>query len=55
MSDATEAGQRMNAVLQRQKAAHLSDGAPSAEKRIEWHRPLHQAPDRATRRRSSKP
>jgi coniferyl-aldehyde dehydrogenase len=36
MSDATEASQRMNTVLQRQKAAHLRDGAPSAEKRIEW-------------------
>ena len=36
MSDATEASQRMNAVLQRQKAAHLRDGAPSAEKRIDW-------------------
>ena len=36
MSDATEAGKRMNAVLQQQKAAHLRDGAPSAETRIEW-------------------
>ena len=36
MSDATEAGKRMNAVLLQQKAAHLRDGAPSAEKRIEW-------------------
>ena len=36
MSDATEAGKRMNAVLQRQKAAHLSDGAPSVETRIDW-------------------
>jgi len=36
MSDATEASKRMNAVLQRQKAAHLRDGAPSVEKRIDW-------------------
>jgi coniferyl-aldehyde dehydrogenase len=36
MSDATEASQQMNAVLQRQKAAHLRDGAPSLEKRIDW-------------------
>jgi coniferyl-aldehyde dehydrogenase len=36
MSDATEAGKRMNAVLQQQKAAHLRDGAPSVEKRIDW-------------------
>jgi coniferyl-aldehyde dehydrogenase len=35
MSDAAEPGQRMNAVLQRQKAAHLRDGAPSAEQRID--------------------
>jgi coniferyl-aldehyde dehydrogenase len=26
----------MNHVLARQKAAHLRDGPPSAEKRIEW-------------------
>src|ERR1700722_2204734 len=35
MSDAAEPGERMNAVLQRQKAAHLRDGAPSAEQRID--------------------
>ncbi len=35
MSDVTEAGQKMNAVLQRQKAAHLRDGAPSVELRID--------------------
>ncbi len=28
--------QRMRDVLARQKAAHLKDGPPSAEKRIEW-------------------
>jgi coniferyl-aldehyde dehydrogenase len=36
MSDTAEASRRMNAVLQRQKAAHLRDGPPSAEKRIDW-------------------
>ena len=35
MSDAAEPGERMDAVLQRQKAAHLRDGAPSAERRID--------------------
>src|SRR5580704_16202677 len=28
--------QRMRDVLARQKAAHIKDGPPSAEKRIEW-------------------
>ncbi len=32
----SEAEARMNAVLAKQRAAHLKDGAPSAEKRIEW-------------------
>ncbi len=31
-----EAESRMREVLERQKRAHLKDGAPSAEKRIEW-------------------
>jgi coniferyl-aldehyde dehydrogenase len=31
-----EAEIRMNAVLAAQRAAHLKDGAPSAERRIEW-------------------
>ena len=35
MSDAADQGQRMNAVLERQKAAQLSDGAPSLEARID--------------------
>jgi len=35
MSDAADHGQRMNAVLQRQKAANLRDGAPSLEARID--------------------
>ena len=32
----SEAETRMNAVLARQRAAYLKEGAPSAEKRIEW-------------------
>jgi coniferyl-aldehyde dehydrogenase len=36
MSDAADHGQRMKAVLQRQKAANLRDGAPSVEARIDW-------------------
>jgi coniferyl-aldehyde dehydrogenase len=35
-TDPSDASGRMNAVLARQRAAHLKDGAPSAEKRIEW-------------------
>jgi coniferyl-aldehyde dehydrogenase len=35
MSQAPDHGQRMNAVLQRQKAAQLRDGAPSLEVRID--------------------
>jgi coniferyl-aldehyde dehydrogenase len=33
---ATDQVQRMKDVLARQKAAHIKDGPPSAEKRIEW-------------------
>jgi coniferyl-aldehyde dehydrogenase len=33
---ATDEAQRMKDVLARQKAAHIKDGPPSAEKRIEW-------------------
>src|SRR5579872_1133748 len=33
---AVDATSRMRDVLERQRRAHLKDGAPSAEKRIEW-------------------
>jgi coniferyl-aldehyde dehydrogenase len=32
----TDPGAQMRGVLDRQRAAHLKDGSPSAEKRIEW-------------------
>ena len=35
MSDAADHGQRMKAVLQRQKAANLRDGAPAWKARID--------------------
>jgi coniferyl-aldehyde dehydrogenase len=35
-TQATDETQRMKDVLARQKAAHIKDGPPSAEKRIEW-------------------
>ncbi|HZC17669.1 MAG TPA: coniferyl aldehyde dehydrogenase [Caulobacteraceae bacterium] len=36
MSDESNHGQRMSAVLARQKAANIAEGAPTLEKRIDW-------------------